>query len=89
MRLKKISLLGALAVGLVGCVAPQPINPSFNVSVNDARATLRQLEDHKVPLDRPLVIVGGYLDPGLGPAGLRRRSATSPVIVALSRSRSR
>jgi hypothetical protein len=55
---------------VAGCTAPQPINPSFDVTVDRARNILRHCENHKVSLDRPLVIVGGYLDPGFGPAGL-------------------
>ena len=70
MRVSLNCIVAFCLVGMLGCAAPQPINPSFNVTVDRAQSILHYLEHHKVPLDRPLVIIGGYLDPGIGPAGL-------------------
>jgi pimeloyl-ACP methyl ester carboxylesterase len=36
--------------------------------MEDAQAHLRKMEAHPKPLDRPLVILNGYLDPGIGGA---------------------
>lgn len=52
---------------LVGC-ASEPINPSFSVTRHDASAVLREIAQHRQALDRPLVIVGGFSDPGIGSA---------------------
>lgn len=42
-------------------------NPSFPISASDAKTRLRALERDPAPLERPLVILGGFLDPGVGP----------------------
>ena len=52
------ALLGA------GCAAPA--NPSFPVTVAGANAALREMEATPKPLARPLVVLGGYHDPGFG-----------------------
>ena len=49
-----------------GC-ANRTVNPSFNVSCDDAEKILDRVEKNPRHLDRPLVIVGGFNDPGLGP----------------------
>jgi pimeloyl-ACP methyl ester carboxylesterase len=54
---------------LVGCAA-RPGNPSFPVSVDQARAALTTMQHHPKTLDRPLVILGGFNDPGLGGAAV-------------------
>jgi pimeloyl-ACP methyl ester carboxylesterase len=61
----------ACAVNLVllllaaGC-AERPVNASFAVSSDQARDALRVMAKQPKPLNRPLVIVGGYDDPGFG-----------------------
>jgi pimeloyl-ACP methyl ester carboxylesterase len=72
-------LLGA------GCAAPT--NPSFPLSVSDAKAALREMEAKPKPLARPLVVLGGYHDPGLGAFVWRnevRRWASDARIVDVS-----
>jgi hypothetical protein len=54
----------ALVLFSAGCAAPP--NPSFPLTTSDARAALRAMEARPKPLARPLVILGGYHDPGLG-----------------------
>jgi hypothetical protein len=41
-------------------------NSSFPLTVSDARAELKAMEKQPVKLERPIVIVGGYLDFGIG-----------------------
>jgi pimeloyl-ACP methyl ester carboxylesterase len=48
---------------LAGCVGG-PTNPSFAVSPNQAKRILLEAARHPKPLQRPLVIVGGFMDPG-------------------------
>lgn len=63
-----ILLLGVAAL-LSGCVTPAPkMNPSFNVSAEQADIALSILKENPKPLDRPLVVLGGFLDVGFGPA---------------------
>lgn len=56
-----------------GCSTPKPVNPSFPLTFDQARHALHDMEDHPVPLQRPLVIVGGYLDPNVSPPLLKSR----------------
>src|SRR4051794_12338106 len=54
-----------IALLVTGC-AERPVNPSFAISNDQARAALHAMAAEPKQLDRPLVIVGGYEDPGLG-----------------------
>ncbi len=49
----------------------EPVNPSFPVSIADAKKILHRDIDHPVVLERPLLIVGGFMDPGVAPFVLR------------------
>jgi hypothetical protein len=40
-------------------------NPSFDVSRRDARAGLQAMAEQPKPATRPVLVLGGYLDPGL------------------------
>lgn len=63
-----ILLLLGLAALLPGCVTPTPtVNPSFNVSAEQADVALTILKENPKPLERPLVVLGGFLDVGFGP----------------------
>jgi hypothetical protein len=67
-----ISLVICLAV--IGCItggASTTPNSSFDLSVSDAKIALREMRDDPKPLERPLVILGGYHDPGLAASHLR------------------
>jgi hypothetical protein len=48
----------------IGC-APQPINPSLPVSMDAARCDLKRMKCDPKPLARPLVILSGFMDPGI------------------------
>jgi hypothetical protein len=57
-----------LLVALWGsaCASNPHANPSFPLTVEQARADLKRMADDPKPLQRPVVIFGGFLD--LGPA---------------------
>ena len=59
-----IGLTVILGFALVGC-APQPVNPTFPNSVAWARRDLKRMAANPRPLKRPLVVISGFLDPGL------------------------
>ena len=52
---------------LSGC-AVQRNNQSFSVTVAIAKADVRRMKKEPMPLMRPLIIISGYSDPGIGPA---------------------
>jgi hypothetical protein len=55
------------AISLACSNAPAPTNPSFPVTFSEAREALREMSAHPRPLDRPLVVIGGFLDPNVSP----------------------
>jgi len=57
----------AFAMLIAGC-AKQPVNPSFAVSKADAGRAIKAMAKEQKPLERPVVVLGGYQDIGLGPA---------------------
>jgi pimeloyl-ACP methyl ester carboxylesterase len=69
----------ALIVVLVsfGC-APQPINPSLPITADCAHGDLQRMDRSPKRLDRPLVIISGFMDPGFAAVPLRStfRAAT-------------
>src|SRR5690242_10085022 len=76
-------------MGVGGCAAQtRPlVNPSFPLTMADARAALDEAAAHPKPLERPLVILGGFLDPGLGGlavGGAIRRHVADERIVTVS-----
>ena len=73
---RRVPILALVPLLLGGCgtATPNaPLNPSFPVTFARADAVLARDAAHPVPLRRPLVIVGGFLDPGFGPRTLARR----------------
>lgn len=71
LRSVGLALLGlGMGVGHAGCSTP--VNPSFALTVDDAKSALRSMHDDPVPLERPVVIVGGFGDPGFATSALER-----------------
>jgi len=69
MHIRALSLSIVAVVLVTGCASKGPsANPSFPISLDDARTTLLTIESNPKPLDRPLVILNGFLDPGIGGA---------------------
>ncbi len=59
-------LLAALALALLpGCASTGPDNPSFPLSVPEARMEINEMTLDKKTLPRPLVLIGGYGDLGI------------------------
>ena len=57
-----------LALASLACSnAPAPTNPSFPVTFDEARQAIHEMSAHPRPLDRPLVVIGGFLDPNVSP----------------------
>lgn len=67
--------------------ADRPINPSFPLTIEAARADLRRMERNPRPLQRPVVVCAGIFDPGTGArvlaARLRRVTTTPERVLAL------
>ena len=84
----RILSTGCLLICFVGC-AEQPINPSFPVTTPQARAKIHLMRTDPQPLERPLVVVGGFLDPNIRApltahffSGLTRSAKIIPVSLA-------
>jgi hypothetical protein len=58
-------------VVLAGCKVG-PMNPEFGVTSEQAKAALREMEDAPRRLERPVVVIGGYLDPNVSTTHLTR-----------------
>lgn len=56
-----------------GCSADVPLNPSFPLTLADARLALREMEKRPKTPARPLVVLGGIYDPGIASSGVARR----------------
>ncbi len=63
----------ALSLALTGCNPDVPMNPSFPLTVADAEADLDRMAESPIAADRPIVVAGGYADPGFVPGLLSRR----------------
>lgn len=66
-----LTIMLCLLVVAVGCTGPS--NPAFDLTEPQARQHLRQMQGHPVALERPVVIVGPFLDPGISTAWLKHR----------------
>ena len=60
-------LLLALALLAASGCATQPTNPSFPLNMDQAERALAYMSEHPRPLDRPLVVIGGFWDPNISP----------------------
>jgi hypothetical protein len=81
------TLIVLICASLIGCVSDAPTNPSFDVSIPVARRLLDDAAVHPRALKRPLVIVGGFADPGLAPLMMRHQFqnyTTDDKIVSVS-----
>src|ERR1044072_8005800 len=79
-------LAGILGLALAGCAAG-PENPSFPLALKQARSAIASMRDAPMALQRPLVILGGINDPGLGGLAVgteMRRMFDDRRIVAVS-----
>jgi hypothetical protein len=58
---------------LVACASDPAVNPSFPISIPSANKILAQAAADPQPLKRPLLIVGGFMDPGIAPLLLQNQ----------------
>src|SRR5882724_12515669 len=70
LRIAVRSTWAACAIVIVGC-ASQPANPSFPTRVDSAQKDLGRMESQPRELRRPLLVVGGILDPGIASGWLK------------------
>lgn len=68
-----LSLL-PIALHLPGCAADKNVNPSFPLSIKQAKLELRTMHEEPVALQRPVIVLGGWGDLlGLPPAKLAKQ----------------
>jgi hypothetical protein len=61
------AVIALAAILAAGCAArPKGVNSSFPLTAEAARADLARIARDRRPLDRPVVVLGGFADPGLG-----------------------
>ena len=61
------SLIFVVIVAVGGCAArAKEGNPSFPVTLEEARADLARMAKGPRPTTRPIVVLGGFADPGVG-----------------------
>jgi hypothetical protein len=61
------SLPFAAILALLAACATHPENPAFPLTTGQAYAAVAQMQNHPVTISRPLVIIGGFLDPDIAP----------------------
>jgi pimeloyl-ACP methyl ester carboxylesterase len=65
--LRRRGLLLAMVLLMGGCGWTAQRNPSLPLNIVEARADWEAMEQRPVELDRPVVILSGYMDPGVVP----------------------
>ncbi|MEM1422876.1 MAG: hypothetical protein AAGH64_02625 [Planctomycetota bacterium] len=81
-RVLTITLL-VLAL-LSGCARTVPSNPAFDLTIEDAEAELEAMGEDQRPLQRPLVVLAGFADPGVAVWGLvdrLKKTTSTPELV--------
>lgn len=58
-----------------GCGGPQVVNPSFPTTMEWAERDLARMAQDPQPLERPLVVIGGFVDPGFAAVALHDQMA--------------
>jgi Putative serine esterase (DUF676) len=64
---KLFSVLILFAIVVAGGCAAEPENPSFPITADQAHQAIAQMRDDPRRLQRPLVVIGGFLDPDVSP----------------------
>lgn len=60
-----------LAATLCGCGTTIVHNPSFPLTLHDAKAARNKMAEEPKTLQRPVVVLSGFLDPGFAASGIR------------------
>ncbi len=61
----RLLAIALLLLPLAGCVTNEPLNPSFPLTVDDARSEIDAMAAAPKPAPRPVLVVGGYMDLGI------------------------
>jgi hypothetical protein len=62
-----VACVFAMTMAMTGCASkPREGNPSFAVSVEQAQKDLQRIANDPHPTNRPILILGGFADPGVG-----------------------
>lgn len=73
MHPARFTLACCFAFLLAGCAWNGPTNPSLSLSPDDAQAELKQMREAPRPLERPVIVIGGWGDVlGLPPSRLAK-----------------
>lgn len=67
-----VIVCAAVVCVLGGCCSNATQNASFAVSECEAERLLAEMKEEPVAYERPVVVLGGWLDPGWGMAGVAR-----------------
>lgn len=70
-----------------GCATHGPANPTFGLTVDDAWDELDEMAGWPQPLDRPVIVLAGWLDPGVASTRVEqalREATTDPRVVAVN-----
>ncbi len=62
-----VLLLPGLILSLGPGCRVRPGNPGFTVNAREAETRLAEIGIHRPPLERPLLVLSGYADPGIAP----------------------
>jgi hypothetical protein len=69
---RRCVILIVLASYASGCAA-KPVNPSFAITMNEARTAWSAMAERPVALARPVIVLGGIYDPGIAANIIARR----------------
>ncbi|MCG8551850.1 MAG: alpha/beta hydrolase, partial [Desulfobacterales bacterium] len=72
----RISLLALLLLTLLllsGCGFNHRVNPSFSLDYEDAKKQLIEMSQRPTELKRPVIVLGGWGDPGFVAASITKR----------------
>jgi hypothetical protein len=71
-----------------GCSADTPLNPSFPLTLSNARSEWRAMKRDPQPLERPVIVMGGVHDPGFSAAivasHLRRIASDDSTVLSVA-----
>lgn len=65
------TLAAGVLLSAAGCSAPP--NPSFPLETKDAEAALSEMARDPKPFERPVVVIGGHMDPGIASSSIAER----------------
>src|SRR4051812_25880296 len=64
--MRACTIASFIMLSLIGCAdAPLPANPSFPITFSQANSALDEMAATPHALSRPLLIIGGFLDPNV------------------------